>query len=172
MSKARGAGTPLSFAGLISTSKGGRRARSSIRSSWWVPSSTIRPLSMTTIRSAFADGGQSVGDYQGRTTLQGVAKSFLDQQFRMAVYRGCSFVEDDYPGVSHQGPGQGNKLALAGAEVYASLLHLGVVPLLQARDEAIGPDRPFAASTTSSNRVSGWQYRILSLTVPEKRKGS
>ena len=99
-------------------------------SSSWVPCSTIRPCSSTTIRPGLADRRQAVGDDDRRAAGQQPAQALLDAALGVQVDVRGRLVEDQDPRVGDQRAGERDQLALAGRELHAALADLGVVALL------------------------------------------
>ena len=119
----------------------GRRGRRCATSSAWVPSSTTRPSSMTTMRSALQDRGQAVGDDQGGAALHGLVQGALDQALVLGVQGAGGLVQQQDRRVADQGAGDGQALALAAGEGAAALAQRRVEALRQGVEEGLGLGR-------------------------------
>lgn len=62
------------------------------------------------------DGVQAVGDSQHGAVLELGPDGGLDQTVHLHVHCCCSLIQDQDPGLPHQGPGQTQQLALAHTE--------------------------------------------------------
>ena len=63
------------------------------------------------------DGGETVGDDDAGTSLHHLPHGVLYGLLRTGIYVRGSFVKDQDPGIRHEGPGDGQQLALALADV-------------------------------------------------------
>ena len=134
------ASVSMSSSGPASSAGRGGTGR---RSSSWVPLSTTRPPSSTTMRSA----RRSV-ERRWATRIVVRPAHDLAQRRRGSPPR-CAASIDDVASSSSRtwgsvssGPGQGDALALAARQREAPLAHDGVVAVGQRGDELVGPGRP------------------------------
>ena len=113
-----------------------------------------------------------MGDEHGRALLQQDVEGGLDHRLGLQVEIGRGLVEHQDPGLGHEGPGQGDELALARGEGLPPLVHDGV----EAVGESLRPARSdpscCTASHTASSGAPGRAKEMLSRMVPAKRNGS
>ena len=109
-------------------------------SSSWVPSSTTRPWSSTTMRSAdravWSRWAIRTVVRPRDTWCMAAATPGLGRQVKV----GGRLVEEEHGRVDQLGAGQGDQLALAGRQRPAPLRQLVAVPAGQRRDELVGAD--------------------------------
>ena len=87
------------------------------------------------------DGGQAVGDDEHRPAVHQGVHALLDDGLRAGVDGGGGLVQDHHRRVRHGGPGDGQQLPLALAQVGAVLRQHGLVALRQTGDEVVGPSQ-------------------------------
>ena len=102
------------------------------------PTSTIRPRSSTTSRSALRSVLKPMGDGDRRAALDQVVERFLDLALGLGVDRAGGLVEDQDPRVDQQGAGDRNPLPLAARKRLAPLADQRVVAVGQTQDELVG----------------------------------
>ena len=117
-------------------------------------------------------GGQAVGDDQGRPPGHGLGQGKLDQTLVLGVQGAGGLVEQQDRGVPHQGPGNGDPLALPAGQGLAPLPQGLVEAIGQGRDETrrlrrlgglfdLGPGGGLAAETDIVDGRAGEQGGIL-----------
>ncbi len=79
-----------------------------------------------------------MGDDEGSPAVHEAVHALLHQHLGAGVNGGGGLVQDEHRGIGHCGPGDGQQLALALAEVGAVAGDPGVVALGQAADESVG----------------------------------
>ena len=104
------------------------------------PSSTIRPCSSTSTRSAISTVDKPVGDDQRRAVGQHRLQRVLHHPLAGDVQRRRRLVEDQHGGVGQERPGERHQLALAGRQPTAALGDIGVVAVGQRLDERVRTD--------------------------------
>gem|GEM_PF-3429474 len=87
------------------------------------------------------NGRQSVGDHQGGSVLHELFEGLLYLAFGFGIEGRGGFVEDEDGGVSEQGPGNGDALALSARQDDALLSHHRVESIGQFFDEIQGMGR-------------------------------
>ena len=90
------------------------------------------------------DGGQSVGDHDGRAPADDRIDGSLDLLLRERIDRGGRLVEHNDLRLRQDGPGEGDQLFFAGGQHVAALSHVGIQTLFELRDDAFRryePDR-------------------------------
>ena len=85
-----------------------------------------------------ADGGEAVGDDEGRAAVHQGVHAVLHQLLGAGIDGARGLVEDEHRRVDHGGAGDGYQLALALGEVRAVAGEHRVVAVGQAADEAVG----------------------------------
>jgi hypothetical protein len=135
-------------------------AAAAATSSSWEPTSTIRPSSTTTIRSAFI---AVVSRWAIRTAVRASSRtsraaSIFVSESEVEV-RG-RLVEHEHARVGEEGAGERDQLALAGGERLAALVDDGVEPVGHPLDDVGEADRA-TASQTSSSVASGQAKAML-----------
>ena len=117
-------------------------------------------------------GGQAVGNDQGRPPGHGLGQGELDQTLVLGVQGAGGLVEQQDRGVAHQGPGNGDPLALPTGQGLAPLAQGLVEAVRQGRDEAcrlrrlgglfdLGPGRRLATEADIVQGRAGEQGGIL-----------
>ena len=124
-----------------------------------------------------ADGGHPVGHHDGGG-VELAAQPGEDLGLDPGVDGAGGVVEHQQPGPPHQGPGQGQALALPAREGDAPLAEDGVEPLGQGGHEPVGPGQgqgavevPIPVGSTR-RRPSPVPARTLAATVSAKRNVS
>ena len=88
-----------------------------------------------------ADGRETVGDHQGRALPQQLFQGLLNDNLGVRVDVGRRLVQDYDSRIRYQCPREADELALAYAQIAASLMEVGVVALFELYDELVGLDR-------------------------------
>ena len=83
------------------------------------------------------DGGQSVGDHDGRASLDDLFYGCLDPLFRDRVDRSCSLVQNNDLRLSDDGPREGYELLLTGREQVSALAYVCIKTILQLIENAL-----------------------------------
>ena len=82
-----------------------------------MPCSTMRPLSMTTIRSLSSMVDEAVGDDERGAAAGEAVEGAADQRLALGVERGGRLVEEQDRRVAQDGAGDREALALAAGEL-------------------------------------------------------
>ena len=85
-----------------------------------------------------ADGGQPVGDGKGGAALAEFFQRILHQPLAFVVQRAGGFVQNQDGRIFQEHPGNGDALLLPAGQLHAPLAHIGVVPVGQLPDKAVG----------------------------------
>ena len=85
-----------------------------------------------------ADGGEPMRDDEGRASRHEPVHGLLDAQLGARVHRRGGLVQNEHAAVGQKGPGDGDELALALAQVARVLVDLEVVAAGQHADEMVG----------------------------------
>ena len=131
-------------------------------SSWWRPTPTTRPSSMTTIWSAVHDRADALGHDEDRGGRQFVVQGGAQLRIRPEVEGGEAVVEDVDRGALDQRAGDGEALPLAAGDVRAALvdrrlqlaLHLGDEGLALGDLEGV-PERLIVGGLVAVAEVAG-----------------
>ena len=107
-----------------------------------MPTSTMRPSAMPTMRSQPAHRGQAVGDDDDRATLDDAAHVALDDPLALVVERRRRLVENENARIGRERAGDGDALSLPAGEVGAALLDQCVVAFGELVDELVGAGEP------------------------------
>ena len=86
------------------------------------------------------DGREPVGNDQHSADVLHLLQRVLNEQLRLGIDVGGSFVQDHDAGLVDDGPGEGKQLPLTGGEVVAPLPDRLVQTLFQLGDKGIGID--------------------------------
>ena len=119
-----------------------------------MPRSTMRPPSMTRIRSAARMVREAVGDGEGRPARHQRRQGGLDQPLGLGVQGGGRFVQDQDARVLQDGAGDGDALLLAAGELVAALADDGVVAVGQ-RGDVVVDGRRLRRRSSSASVASG-----------------
>ena len=84
-----------------------------------------------------ADGGETVGDGNGRTVLHQLFKRILYHAFAFGIEGGSRFVQDEDRRILQNGAGNADALALTAGELTAPVANHGVISLLACHDEIV-----------------------------------
>ena len=109
-----------------------------VRSSSWLPAPTMRPRSMTMMRSQLRIVPRRVGDHERGALVDQAVDRLLNQGFALGVHLAGGFVEDEDGRGPQDGAGDVQALALPAGEASAQLAQLGVVALGFLDDEIVG----------------------------------
>ena len=80
------------------------------------------------------DGGETVGDDDAGAPFHHFLHGILDGFFRSCVYVGGGFVQNQDAGIGHEGPGDGQQLSLALADVFPGSRQQSFIALRQQFD--------------------------------------
>src|SRR5262249_7253698 len=86
-------------------------------------------------------GRQAMGDEEYGAAPTHLGEIALDHGFRLVVERTGGFVEDKKAWVAHQGPGNGQALALTTGQCAAVLAYQSVIALWQLDNEVMCPSQ-------------------------------
>ena len=135
--------------------RGGRRGRLARSALAWVPSSTMRPWSMTTMRSAARTVARRWAmTIVVRSAISRSSASWTSRSLSASSARG-RFVEQQQRRVAaEQGAGDGDALALAARQARAAFAHEGVEALGKRAEEGLRHWRRAPPAQISSSLAS------------------
>jgi hypothetical protein len=81
------------------------------------------------------DGGQTVGDGQGGAAMSQLFKALSHKDLALVIQCAGGFVQNQDGRVLQKYPGNGDALLLSAGQLDAALAHIGVVAVLQRKDE-------------------------------------
>ena len=87
------------------------------------------------------DGGQAVGNDDGRAPLDDPVDGGLDARLGERIDGGGGLVQNEQAWIAQNSPGEGNQLLLARGQQIAALAYVAIQPLLETGDDLGGADQ-------------------------------
>lgn len=120
-------------------------------------------------RVGVLDGGEAVGDHNGRASPHQMFQRLGDHALRLGVDIGGRLVEHEDGGIVGERPGKGEELALSGGKCASALGHRLVVAARELFDKVVRIDNPGGAlCSLQGNRLVA--KRDIALDVPGEEK--